>query len=101
RHALRSLRSFPTRRSSDLSHVVLDRVSRVPGVFPAGSYRFLRPPSFLVEPGELRDIAANGLSELAPKDPSDPTSVDDDTVTLLKDRKSTRLNSSHLGISYA
>ena len=65
-----------------LEALVMNRGLRVPGVFPAGSYRFLHPPPFLVEPGELRDIAANGLSELAPKDPADPTSVDD--ATLLK-----------------
>ena len=41
---------------------------RRPGVFPAGTYRFLRPPPVLVEHEELREMAANAIAELCTAD---------------------------------
>ena len=35
-----------------------------PGVFPVGTYRFLRPPPVLVEHEEVREMAANAIAEL-------------------------------------
>src|SRR5205814_9712398 len=84
----RHLHSFPTRRSSDLVDeeptarrvVRRQRHSQQPALAAAADRR-----------GEVEE--RRRLQHAAP----DET----DTSPLLQDRKSTRLNSSHLGISYA
>src|SRR5205807_10018627 len=76
----RALHSFPTRRSSDL----IVSVAFVVAAHHAGSayldLTVLRDPHI-----DIRDRASNGA----------------DLGTRTRDRKSTRLNSSHLVISYA
>src|SRR5262245_64130038 len=73
---------FPTRRSSDL-HLCLDRLDRQREAIGDGT---VRPP--LGEEGEDLALARREHRKaLTPRE--------------REDRKSTRLNSSHLGISYA
>src|SRR5205814_7878755 len=79
--SLRALHSFPTRRSSDLAR-------RVPSVCLPG------PRQPRGAPGARPRAALRRIAEAG-----------DGVVIVLRqqesDRKSTRLNSSHLGISYA
>src|SRR5207249_10074397 len=89
------LHSFPTRRSSDLLLLVvrpeLDQdVDRVePGVLPEG-------------PGNHVEGAGEGLDrELFPPADRRRVILQGDGQFDLRDRKSTRLNSSHVSISYA
>src|SRR5437899_12762240 len=77
----RNLHTFPTRRSSDLDYTHLEAVGRLlTGIAP-----WLELGGDATPEGEQRqryaDLARRGLRAA--------------------DRKSTRLNSSHLGISYA
>src|SRR5207249_10497685 len=76
-HALRDLHSFPTRRSSDLA--------TASPVFPGSSF-----PMIVSNTGPKAtfgtESAENTWSQRSP---------------LVRDRKSTRLNSSHVSISYA
>src|SRR5262245_66663724 len=75
----RDLHSFPTRRSSDLPGVGMpQRPCEYPAAGPANARSFPAPG----DAGELFRVVA-------------PCAAED------RDRKSTRLNSSHLGISYA
>ncbi len=46
-------------------HVLADRPLKVPGEYPLGAYRFLRPVPFLLDPWEVRGMAANAIAELA------------------------------------
>src|SRR5262245_62639806 len=69
---LRHLHSFPTRRSSDLGAKVAAELARDTGL------------PFVSAPNKFEALAANDAQSGVPRD-----------------RKSTRLNSSHLGISYA
>lgn len=41
---------------------------RRPGVYPVGTYRFLRPPPVLVQHEEVREMAANAIAELVTED---------------------------------
>lgn len=41
---------------------------RRPGVYPVGTYRFLRPPPVLVQHEEVREMAANAIAELCTAD---------------------------------
>src|SRR5205814_10421496 len=91
--AHRLLHSFPTRRSSDL---IYRRARRGYGEgVPRSPERSWRPPSRarVVRVRErLREV--NGVPLMEPH--GHPLAE-----LILTDRKSTRLNSSHLGISYA
>src|SRR5699024_12620948 len=91
--APRALRSFPTRRSSDLSHrssaghCALGGVREPSGVARAQS----------IEHRQIRPLVGVGLQS---------PGIEEDSQTVLpsaalEDRKSTRLNSSHVSISYA
>src|SRR5699024_12596964 len=89
RHA-RDLRSFPTRRSSDLPEVVA--LGDVVGEHHAG---------VLTDAGEHRQqhVALEGLGLV-----DDHEGVVEGAAAYVgqrQDRKSTRLNSSHVSISYA
>src|SRR5699024_11987766 len=72
----RHLHSFPTRRSSDLARRAVDGLATVVGVDDLLT-RDVGDEGDLVEPGLVGDVERLG------------------------DRKSTRLNSSHVSISYA
>src|SRR5690554_2463463 len=79
--ALRHLHSFPTRRSSDLGHALaFEPDSKQPGIFPK-----LQLSSGGVFVGNIRSGHFNCLC----------------LSIYTPDRKSTRLNSSHVRISYA
>src|SRR5205807_10648058 len=99
--APRHLHSFPTRRSSDLVTCLAD----VPEIFDPKTNKFTNLPSarlaipyypfiYVLPDGRLVDAGAN-------EDPAATTILDPTTWTWTTDRKSTRLNSSHLVISYA
>src|SRR5205814_10683402 len=80
------LHSFPTRRSSDLSARAPTRCAS-------------RPPS---APRRSTCRPAGGRSWPGGSPPERPWNCSSgDRLGLEEDRKSTRLNSSHLGISYA
>src|SRR5207253_8954826 len=82
---LRFLPSFPTRRSSDLMSLV--------NVIPAVSTYAVAVPGAPGKPAEVRLYDGNGDRFVA--------TVIRRTSAGLPDRKSTRLNSSHVAISYA
>src|SRR5439155_9952865 len=81
------LHSFPTRRSSDLWAPMrsLEPYSRPPGM-PAPAIRIVNANGQCSRPELDRVICG-----LRPNSP----------ITITRDRKSTRLNSSHVAISYA
>src|SRR5699024_12455051 len=91
---LLDLLSFPTRRSSDLS-TALRRVPAVhmPWAITLGKPKALAPT--LETWIGLRSPETAAYSEIR------PSSTDLTTVGSRRDRKSTRLNSSHVSISYA
>src|SRR5205814_10444266 len=80
----RALHSFPTRRSSDLAC----------GRSPAGPGA-AEPDGFLGDQGHPRSGQGREAAGLAGAEPTAGPGQ------ARRDRKSTRLNSSHLGISYA
>src|SRR5437899_9607456 len=80
------LHSFPTRRSSDLPNLGVVSLSLAPGVTAAHSTN--RGDSF---------TTPNVVAAFIPGDDIGGG----EAVSAVGDRKSTRLNSSHLGISYA
>jgi len=51
--------------------VLRDRATKVPGVHPVGTYRFLRPPAFLADRLELQSMAIHALAELTVEDDRD------------------------------
>src|SRR5207253_10957930 len=85
--ATRDLHSFPTRRSSDLHHSSIDLVDRLGD---------LRAPSLVRRRGQLP-------FELRARQPQrfERSSFLRILTATTQDRKSTRLNSSHVAISYA
>src|SRR5205814_9196405 len=94
---LRVLHSFPTRRSSDLDvpseQTILERPARVK--YPLEPFA-LEELVLLFELGVVPLVSAFARCvEPAAKVPVQVGGLDEE------DRKSTRLNSSHLGISYA
>src|SRR5690606_5107110 len=95
--ALVSLHSFPTRRSSDLQHQLLDGADGLGGVQPlrAGP-RAVHDGVAAVELERILEVVQARAGVLV-------AGVDDPAVGLEqdRDRKSTRLNSSHVKISYA
>src|SRR5690606_41780199 len=88
-HALRSLPSSPTRRSSDLT-------DRLAGDVVTRS----RPGDLLVLTGPL-GAGKTTLTKAIARQLGSTAVVTSPTYTLVQDRKSTRLNSSHVKISYA
>src|SRR5690606_41857257 len=94
----RPLHSFPTRRSSDLK-------GRLRAAFAVSE------PGFDGVPDEGGEVAAaealdllnaRGRGDVDLGEPvADHVDADEDQAHLLQDRKSTRLNSSHVKISYA
>src|SRR5205814_10506599 len=95
---LQHLHSFPTRRSSDLKSPV--SVSPFRGRTCGGST--LELPNFSVE--GLRWFVKASLPyflTLMVRQLGKPAAREFQEFPVLVDRKSTRLNSSHLGISYA
>jgi hypothetical protein len=44
--------------------ILEDREPKTPGVYPAGRFRFLTAPRFVASDWEIRDMAANALSDL-------------------------------------
>src|SRR5205807_3525014 len=98
--APRYLHSFPTRRSSDLVHTAR---GAVPGFVECGTH-VLPPFQFLFE---ARYPVRLGVG--ARRDPQNPLECACEPARIApdrfaggdRDRKSTRLNSSHLVISYA
>src|SRR5207253_11432763 len=95
--APRHLHSFPTRRSSDLSHPV-------PVPAPEGiTFRVEAPTRFVVEgidKQQVGEVAAK-IRKLRRPDPYKGKGVRYQGEVIRRDRKSTRLNSSHVAISYA
>src|SRR5699024_11284367 len=75
----RDLLSFPTRRSSDLPYVLKEAAI----LFESGSYKQCDRTVLVTAPEELR------IQRVMERD------------QVSEDRKSTRLNSSHVSISYA
>src|SRR5205814_10178976 len=93
-HALadRALLSFPTRRSSDLANAVTVRGQPSAGARDRNLFAMDPTHPFIIAGPSGKD-----LDEYYP-----PRAADDGIDGLVQiDRKSTRLNSSHLGISYA
>src|SRR5205814_4889366 len=95
-----ALHSFPTRRSSDLqatsaddlANIVVTNVGNVP--VRVGDVANVTPglePRFTI-------VTANGRPAVLINVLRQPKA---NILTVVEDRKSTRLNSSHLGISYA
>src|SRR5690606_41678286 len=92
----RYLHAFPTRRSSDLG--------RQQGLRPApgGESGLMPEPTPLLE--EIRSEAIRRVVEAASADGNPVVEMAEWTRALvahMRDRKSTRLNSSHVKISYA
>src|SRR5205807_2997457 len=86
----RDLHSFPTRRSSDLPSALPGFQGRKPPLFGIlHQLRLQRQMPVLLQPDPA---ASRGGARPAPGGPGPPRG---------RDRKSTRLNSSHLVISYA
>src|SRR5690606_41778653 len=95
--AVRALRSFPTRRSSDLA-----AKSAQDAVFAVHRYGVnLREGSATAAEASVRAARASaGVEGVDPEIP-DEGEVSDPVLAGALDRKSTRLNSSHVKISYA
>src|SRR5205814_9596779 len=93
------LHSFPTRRSSDLSRFATGSPASLRPRIPTATRSVPSPATFTTrpEPTPLPTACAAGsvgpvTSSIRQPPPSPSAPID---------RKSTRLNSSHLGISYA
>lgn len=72
------------RRAVEICRDILrDRPPKVPGVFPVGTYAFLRPPPFLAEPLELRSMAVHALAELTVEEDGDVLDDLEDTYVEL------------------
>src|SRR5205814_10635923 len=97
----RTLHSFPTRRSSDLNFAEFFPVARLaqPVVAVGEPTRFRRRPAKCVSLVSLamndRAVTSHDNLQVFVRLAFDADGLVDD----LRDRKSTRLNSSHLGIS--
>src|SRR5699024_12119407 len=92
------LASFPTRRSSDLALLGLGTLlsNQVrDGIFDDRAEQILADAASRAESAQERFDSATANSTQAVQQ------LANDTVRSLQDRKSTRLNSSHVSISYA
>src|SRR5690606_40472817 len=91
--------SFPTRRSSDLAGVSTKETSQ-----PAVNEPWYSPTYSAATTGVVQDFTFVSLCQLPKLTASSPSlrvSLKPALVLQLRDRKSTRLNSSHVKISYA
>src|SRR5205814_9604899 len=89
----RNLHSFPTRRSSDLESMLVD---------PAANPRRLSEPSPDLFGARAMPATISDASASPAEKPINKRRIRTRHKSRSsKDRKSTRLNSSHLGISYA
>src|SRR5205085_9699843 len=95
-----TLPSFPTRRSSDL---VLDLIVEAGADYRIEEFQLgktnIDPSSTRIEVSANDEAALDSLLELLQVHGVNRTTHGD--ATLVQDRKSTRLNSSHSQISYA
>src|SRR5690606_41533132 len=97
----RDLHSFPTRRSSDLRHRINHAIEELA---LSSNYTWLRIPRYLESYLRLNkqypniDFRDKELQFLVIRDVIEK---DVTLLNILEDRKSTRLNSSHVKISYA
>src|SRR5207253_4574494 len=92
------LHSFPTRRSSDLEHVSFGRVYCHSGEFRSNVFDGKTCACWLID--VFLWFVAHP-SKPSPDFACLKTSRTSSTVAHSRDRKSTRLNSSHVAISYA
>src|SRR5436309_8229495 len=91
------LHSFPTRRSSDLTHAKIFTMAGAPiddGTLIIKDGKIAAIGEGIPVPTEAKVIDGKGLQVY-------PGLFDSITQMGLRDRKSTRLNSSHVKISYA
>src|SRR5690625_6621962 len=84
------LYSFPTRRSSDLTS--LEAIEKTVAL----AKKYEKP--IVLNPAPYQEIDENLLSGITYITPNE---TEASLLTDIKDRKSTRLNSSHMAISYA
>src|SRR5690606_40441327 len=89
--ARRDLHSFPTRRSSDLGYAEFENELKDLGIA-----KFISISLFENELNELKDLAIAKFVSISPVGTAHIIAHG-----LRPDRKSTRLNSSHVKISYA
>src|SRR5699024_12701151 len=92
----RRIHSFPTRRSSDLREYVVEDAAdgRVLRAVADSGLGIMHPDNRAAPVQPLSELAGGGKEVTA----DDPVII---TKTNALDRKSTRLNSSHVSISYA
>src|SRR5699024_11596311 len=81
------LHSFPTRRSSDLTTILDSRVFKSCRLVARHRIAIISDATVILKP------SSRGTPRFGPPKPT--------TISLNEDRKSTRLNSSHVSISYA
>src|SRR5207249_10926238 len=96
-----NLHYFPTRRSSDLNNGILLFCCRMRNMRPQGAYYNSIPKNIwhLFDAcGEEREVGKNDLSN-TPKPSGEQTELERAPKETVQDRKSTRLNSSHVSIS--
>src|SRR5439155_25834929 len=97
----RTLHSFPTRRSSDLFYLYPTYGLDQEGVRADGGRGTPTPP-YIYPDGQSRQWTLDYDPDGNGGTGSITVTLDGQAVTLnLEDRKSTRLNSSHVAISYA
>src|SRR5690606_42154632 len=92
----RDLHSFPTRRSSDLVKEIAERFSKSTATVVT-EYRGLTTAQL----AELRRALGPNTTYRVAKNTLVKRAAEQSGVEGLEDRKSTRLNSSHVKISYA
>src|SRR5690606_41552295 len=90
----RHLHSFPTRRSSDLPDG-----DKLDGADAAGERVGVGVVDVNIE--HVASLAAVAIKHHDAVTVCSPNHLDDDGIGIVLDRKSTRLNSSHVKISYA
>src|SRR5207302_8605011 len=94
----RDLHSFPTRRSSDLVYVYVTSARRYfEACLTADVARWTLGGDWVVWDGKQRRVLYDSRLQEEAIDDDDKC----DGVAYTQDRKSTRLNSSHVKISYA
>src|SRR5205814_8735594 len=96
-----ALRSAPTRRSSDLHFLYRELGARAPDAYTVAARLSFGLWDSLPDPELLKAAAAGELTTREQVVHQAERMVADPRAWFkLRDRKSTRLNSSHLGISY-
>src|SRR5207253_7742251 len=95
----RGLRSFPTRRSSDLGEEELARTAKE---IEAAGGRAVAVPTDVTDPSAVQNLVDRTVEAFGTVDVLvNNAGAAPFMSTLEQDRKSTRLNSSHVAISYA